>query len=67
MRAEYKLGNFTPKGWVLKCAEDAYDGVIKRNQEKRDTSLALVVNPREALEKAVYAALDAAKEVGFFD
>ena len=62
MKAEYKLGNFTPKGWILKCAHDAYNESYKKPE-----SLADIPMQPAAFEKAIYAALDAAKEVGFFD
>lgn len=65
MKAEYKLGNYTQKGWILKKAEDAYDAVIEKKKSSQNTSLAQIVNPRDALEAAVYAAFDAANEISF--
>lgn len=64
MRAEYQLGNYTAKGWILKCAKDAYDDVLRKNSSK-DLSMAYNL-PADAFEAAIYAALDAAKETGEF-
>jgi hypothetical protein len=60
MNAEYNLGNYTPKGWILKKAEDAYNAT---RAEIRDFSMAISLD-KNAFEKAIYAAIDAAIEVG---
>ncbi len=64
---EYKYGNYTAKGWILKSAESAFTAYLRENPTVSGNMADVVVGGKrcmDALESAIWAAFDAKEEIG---